>query len=204
MIMLVLGATAACSELVVVKPAPTPTAVPSPPPGGDVDMQFAGAGGQQGEPGLPTRLVAESIGLDAPVVRMDWQVESTSGQDVSVWNVPENEAGWHANSARPGEGSNVVISGHNNSTGGHVFGALNRLKTGDLVTLWAGGQAYMYRVSHRQIVRAFGASPETLAYLRQVIQPTAREQLTLITCWPNWTNTHRLVVIADPVSSPLP
>jgi sortase A len=145
--------------------------------------------------------VAETINLDAPIVAMDWRPEQRWGQTVSVWNVPETEAGWHANSARPGQNSNVVISGHNNSSGGHVFGTLDRLAVGEQITIRTGQESFSYKVSHKQIVRTFGASRETLAYLRAVTQPTRQEQLTLITCWPNWTNTHRLIVIARPVPS---
>ncbi len=152
--------------------------------------------------GMPSRIVDEVINLDAPVVKMGWRAspEKKGGQIVSQWNVPENEAGWHSNSARPGQGSNIVISGHNNSSGGHVFASLEELKVGNRLTVWTDeGQSYVYQVSERRIVEAFGASQETLDYLYAIIQPTATEQLTLITCWPSWTNTHRLIIIAKPL-----
>ncbi len=113
--------------------------------------------------------------------------------------MPDNEAAWHRNSAVPGGGSNVVISGHNNSLGGRVFAGLEELTVGDQVTLWNGdGGSFVYQVREKKMVRALGASAETLAFLESVIEPTSHEQLTLITCWPNWTNTHRLIIIADP------
>jgi LPXTG-site transpeptidase (sortase) family protein len=189
-------ATLACSGLIVVRPAqtPPPPASAAPLPQAQPEASAAATGAA-----FPTRLVAESINLDTPVVAMDWQTREQGGQAVSVWNVPENEAGWHLNSAPPGAGTNVVISGHNGSTGGHVFGRLEDLAVGDVVMVWAGQSVYTYQVSRREIVRTFGASQSTLDYLQQLTRPTVQEQLTVITCWPNWTNTHRLIIVAQPV-----
>ena len=56
-----------------------------------------------------------------PWFEMDWVTEERRGQVVSEWVIPENEAGWHRNSAWPGQGGNIVISGHNASLGGQIF-----------------------------------------------------------------------------------
>jgi sortase A len=182
----------ACSELITIERIPTPTLLPvtpSPTPNTDISSS-----------GRPSRIVAEAIDLDVPVVEMGWRSEQQGEQVVSVWIIPDSEAGWHRNSARPGEGSNIVISGHNNSTGGHVFGRVEKLEVGDQITLWDDqGMPFVYQVSETQVVQAFGAPPESLKYLQAIIRPTSREQLTLITCWPSWTNTHRLIVIAQPL-----
>ncbi len=187
---------AACSDLIKIEPIPTqPAAIIE-------SSQTPIAARSVSGTGMPSRIVDEVIDLDAPVVEMGWRASLTKkgGQIVSQWNVPENEAGWHINSARPGQGSNIVISGHNNSSGGHVFANLEELKVGSQLTVWTDeGQSYVYQVSERRIVEAFGASQETLNYLHTIIQPTATEQLTLITCWPGWTNTHRLIIIAYPL-----
>ncbi len=31
------------------------------------------------------------------------------------------------------------------------------------------------------------------------IAPTTNERLTLVTCWPKRSNTHRLIIVAEPV-----
>lgn len=186
----------ACSELIILTPISTPT---PPPSETDTSSETAASGSAVVE-GIPRRLVIDTISLDAPVIEMGWEVVENNGQLISVWNVPVDEAGWHLNSARPGQGSNVVISGHNNSTGGHIFGQLEEAEVGDRVTVWIDDDtAFDYQISETQVVRAFNASEENLDYLRRVIQPTGTEQLTLITCWPSWTNTHRLIVIARPL-----
>jgi sortase A len=192
----------ACNGLLVVKPldtpAPTATIDTLSAPAETVMTGTQTVDGRLPAPAAPGRIVAPAINLDAPVVVMDWRAEMQSEQSDSVWNVPENEAGWHLNSARPGQGGNVVISGHNNSVGGHVFGRLDELVEGDTVTLWANQTAYTYRISRRETVRTFGATPEMLTRLQQFAAPASTEQLTLITCWPNWTNTHRLILVAEP------
>lgn len=186
----------ACSELIIITPISTPSPTPS---------ELGRSSASVGPPataveGMPTRLVIDTVSLDAPVIEMGWEVVENNGQPISVWNVPVDEAGWHLNSARPGRGSNVVISGHNNSTGGHIFGPLEEAEVGDQVTVWIDDDtSFEYQISETQVVRAFNASEDNLDYLRRVMEPTNTEQLTLITCWPSWTNTHRLIVIARPL-----
>jgi len=151
---------------------------------------------------LPTRIQASAIQLDALVVKMGWSVKNQWGQAITDWDIPYHEAGWHQNSAVPGVGNNIVISGHNNSMGGRVFANVENLAIGDTVTLFNARQdRFEYQITERNIVRSVMASAETLAYLHQVMRPTSTEQLTLITCWPSWSNTHRLIIIAEPLSS---
>ncbi len=147
----------------------------------------------------PNRIEAEVIGLNAPVVAMGWRVIEQGGEFVSEWEMPDSEAAWHRNSARPGEGSNIVISGHNESTGGQVFAEVEELQVGDEITLWDNSEeSFVYQVVEKSIIRTFVTSAKAQDYLRTVVEPTNTEQLTLITCWPRWTNTHRLIVIAAP------
>jgi sortase A len=148
----------------------------------------------------PARIVAETIGLDSPVVEMGWQVVERWGEQVSEWDMPDEGAAWHRNSAQPGQGSNVVISGHNASTGGQVFAEIEALQIGDEIILWTANQEpFNYQVTEKTIVRTFASSNQADDYLRAVTDPTIQERLTLITCWPRWTNTHRLIVIAEPL-----
>lgn len=190
----------ACGDIIRVVPADTPV------PEVTATAQNLEATAEA-PPHLPRRIVAESINLDAPVVAMGWQVSQQGGQFISEWDMPENEAGWHRNSALPGQGGNVVISGHNASTGGQVFAALDDLQLGDEIKLETDqAETNTYRVVEKNIIRTFAASQEAEQYLLDVTQPAEREQLTLITCWPSWTNTHRLIVIAVPVpdTPPIP
>ncbi len=144
----------------------------------------------------PTRIVAPAIELDAPIVPIGWEVDA---QGNSHWQTASDAVGWHTNSATPGHVGNIVLSGHNN-TRGEVFRDLTRFKPGDEIILYADSNAYLYRVQEWFIL------PERDATLVQRLQnarwaaPTRDERLTLISCWPFRTNTHRIIVIARPVS----
>lgn len=173
-------------EVPTEKPArPTPS---RPPPAPPVQPAIA----------PPTRIVIPSIGLDAPVVEMGWVVKTNAnGERYSEWVVPDFAAGWHKNSALPGRGGNVVLSGHHNIAG-EVFRDLVNTNPGDTVTLYVDDVAYPYVITEKYIVQEKGASYEQRLKNAAFIKPTPDERLTLVTCWPYETNTHRLIVIARP------
>ncbi|MGH2541469.1 MAG: sortase [Ardenticatenaceae bacterium] len=169
--------------------APAPTATVAPPPTADPFPPAAT---------LPTRIVAPAIHLDAPVVEMGWDVKTdTNGNQYSEWVVPSFAAGWHKNSVLPGHGGNTVLSGHHNING-EVFRYLVNLEPGNEVLLEAGEAAYRYIVEEKYIVKEKGEPIEVRRENNRFIEPTPDERLTLVTCWPYETNTHRVVVIARP------
>lgn len=184
---------AACDGIVEIVPFETP--IPQP----NLASQATDNQTSPQNSAPPSRIMAEAIDLDAPIVEMGWRAIRQGEQLTSEWEMPDNEAAWHRNSARPGEGSNVVISGHNASTGGQVFADLDELQVGDEITIWNDqDKRLIYQVTEKNIVRTFAASEEAQSYLLTATSPTNQEQLTLITCWPRWTNTHRLIVVAKP------
>ncbi len=145
----------------------------------------------------PGKIIVPAINLDVPVKTADWLITQKAGVKVSVWNIPDAAAGWHKNSALPGHGSNVVLSGHHNM-GSEVFRDLVKLKVGDEITLQADAYAYHYVVTDRFIVPERDAAPEQRRQNAQWILPTVDERLTLVTCWPYTGNSHRLIVVAKP------
>lgn len=147
----------------------------------------------------PTRIVVDSINLDADVVTVGWKTVMQNGQPTNVWEVADYAAGWHKNSARPGQAGNVVLSGHNNIKG-EVFRYLEDVEPGDVMTLYADGRPYRYAVSDKFIVKDKGEPEAVRRENAKWIGPFNEERLTLVTCWPYNNNTHRLIVIAHPVS----
>lgn len=144
----------------------------------------------------PSRIVVPTIGLDAPVETVGWDIIKQGKTDASVWVVPEKAAGWHQNSSLPGHGGNVVLSGHHN-VGSEVFRNLVNLKKGDEIILQADGHDYYYKVTDHFILPERGVSEEQRQQNAQWIMPTTDERLTLVTCWPYSDNSHRLIVIAQ-------
>lgn len=146
----------------------------------------------------PVRLAAAAIGLDTQVKPLGWRQVVEDNQDVSIWQMVENAAGWHLNSVVPGQLGNAVISGHNN-IGGSIFRNLHRLQPGDAITVWTNeGAELTYTVDNVQIVKEKYASAAQREANAQAISATSDERLTLITCWPAYSNTHRVIVVAHP------
>jgi sortase A len=145
-----------------------------------------------------TRIVAESIDLDADIVPVGWQQVIRDGVPTNIWTVADYAAGWHQNSALPGQGGNIVLSGHHNIKG-EVFRYLVDIEVGDIISLYAGDQRYDYVVDDKFIVKDKG-EPEAIRRANaRWIGPFNEERLTLVTCWPYTNNTHRLIVIAKPL-----
>lgn len=149
----------------------------------------------------PVRLEIPAIKVDTDVTPIGWQpVQTPDGKVVSTWEVADYAAGWHKNSALPGEGGNVVMSGHNNIRGA-VFRKLYTLQPGDVARVWASGKVFEYRVEQVMIVEEKFAPMEQRRENARWIQPFDDERLTLVSCWPENDNTHRVIVVAKPVDA---
>jgi len=145
------------------------------------------------------RIVAPAIKLDAPVVEVGWIVVNDQGEKRSEWTTADYAAGHLLTSPRPMQGGNIVISGHHN-VAGEVFRYVVDLKEGDDIILTIeGGRTFTYRVTEKLTVQETGASDAQRQANARYIAETPAERLTLVTCWPYWTNTHRVIVVAKPV-----
>jgi sortase A len=145
--------------------------------------------------------VLPALNLDTPVVELGWNTQTSRGGDLfSEWEVAEYAAGWHKNSALPGQGGNIVFSGHNNILGA-VFRELDRLQRGDTALLYVGDKAYVYAIDKVMIVPEKHATDEQRTANAAWIGLTDEERLTLVSCWPRDDNTHRIIVVAHPVAA---
>lgn len=148
----------------------------------------------------PERIVAPSIGLDAPVVAVSSRIVDVGRVATIVWDVPDAAAGWHDDSALPGQPDNIVLSGHHNM-GGEVFRHLVDLEPGDEIILYADDHPYRYLVQSKMILPERGQPAEVRQENARWIGPFPEERLTLVTCWPYTSNTHRVIVVALPADS---
>jgi len=142
----------------------------------------------------PLRIVIPSIGVDAPItdkgVGADGMMEPPDG--------PEDVA-WYGFTAFPGGGSNAVFSAHvdYHGYGPAVFADLKKLEKGDLVEVHtADGTVYRYEVTLSL------SYPAETAPAEDIVGPTSREVITLITCAGSFDQatrrySHRLVVRAE-------
>jgi sortase A len=140
--------------------------------------------------------VIPAIELDAPVVPVGWTITDEG----LAWDVADYAAGWHRTSAYPGRIGNTVLSGHHNIKG-QVFRYLIDLEPGDEVFLYVGDTVYHYVVTEKHLLEEKGMPEEVRRRNAQWIAPTDDERLTLVTCWPYTSNTHRLIIVAKPSSN---
>lgn len=152
--------------------------------------------------GQPVRISIPAIQLDAEVTAVGLERHTTDeGESYYQWQVPAGYlAGWHNNSARLGKPGNTVLNGHHNIFG-EVFRDLIDLEEGDEITLYDQNQAYLYRVTHKEILPELGQPLAVRVANARWMDPTADERITLISCWPYTGNSHRLVIVAQPVDS---
>jgi LPXTG-site transpeptidase (sortase) family protein len=150
-------------------------------------------------PGVPRRILIPSIQLDAPVVAAPVDFETIAGEQYLHWFVPDEFAvGWHTTSAMLGETGNTVLNGHHNAHG-EVFVSLVDVKEGDVIWVESDHRRYRYQVANKMILPEKYEQLDVRMSNAQWILPTVDERLTLITCWPYESNTHRLIIVARPL-----
>jgi sortase A len=130
-----------------------------------------------------TRVVIPKVSVDSKVVEVGWEVQAQNGKEVAVWQVAEYAVGQHQGSSNPGEGGNIVLAGH---VGGYgkVFKDLIEVKPGDQLTLYSGGQQYLYVVQEQLLLTEEGVPAEQRIANAQYIASTDHEVVTMVTCWP--------------------
>lgn len=143
------------------------------------------------DPKAPTKISIPTIKVDAPVIN----VPSAKNSDIlmglrdGVVQMP--------NSVDFGQPGNVVLFGHSSgqplSPGKYkfVFTLLNKVEVDQRIVVDYKGTRYIYKVKSTEVVL-----PTEMSVLNQ----TKGHNLTLITCSPVGSNTHRLVVHAEQIS----
>jgi sortase A len=151
----------------------------------------------------PGRLVIPSIFLDAPVIPVHYRDIQVDGQVYHQWRVPaEFAVGWQDASARLGLPGNTVFNGHHNAYG-KVFENLVELKVGDLIQVFSGEWEYRYAVVSKMLLPERYQTLEVRMENARWLEQSTDERLTLVTCWPAESNTHRVVVVALPTGAPV-
>ena len=152
------------------------------------------------DPEVPVRLAIESINLDTPIVPSAIDFKKIAGKEYMQWIVPDEfAAGWHTTSALLGEPGNTVLNGHNN-TNGEVFKSLDEVEVGDIITIESHASRFSYLITNKMILPEKYEDIDTRMSNAQWILPSVDERLTLISCWPFESNTHRVVIVARPLT----
>lgn len=150
----------------------------------------------------PVEIIIDSVKLDAPIVASEQKEIIENGKTYTQWSAPDEfAAGWQSDSAYLGEIGNTVINGHHNVFG-EVFKDLNLLKEGERVIINGDDEKkYTYLVTNVMILPERDVLIEQRLENAKWMMPSLDERLTLITCWPSYSNTHRLIIVAKPESA---
>ncbi|MCL5429265.1 MAG: sortase [Chloroflexi bacterium] len=152
------------------------------------------------DPGLPPdRIVIPAIELDSSIIPVESEPVQFEGKIYQQWLAPDYRAvGWHNTSVGLGVPGNTVLNGHHNIKG-EVFRDVYRLQTGDEIIVFSGDQEFRYLVVFTAVLPERNQPLEVRLANAEWIQTTEDERITLITCWPYESNTHRVVVVAVPM-----
>ena len=145
-----------------------------------------------GEEPRPLHIIIPAIDLESEIVDLTilWDGETAE------WETADRAVGFHVGSATPGEIGNTVMSGHVNSPfagEGSIFARLDEiaplLRRGEIVDIMvmAGGDVFLYRATDTTVVL-----PEDVDVFDYSDSPT----LSLVTCAPATTYSHRFIVNA--------
>jgi sortase A len=145
---------------------------------------------------VPDRLWIDALSVDAVIEPVGPSAKKTKSS--VEWSAPRNKnVGWHDYSGHLGEGKNIVLNGHNNIFGS-VFRKLYTLKPGDEIRLGAGDKVVKYKVEQVLKVLERGQPLKVRLKNAEWIKPMADDRLTLVSCWPETSNSHRIIVVARP------
>jgi LPXTG-site transpeptidase (sortase) family protein len=146
----------------------------------------------------PDRIVIPSLKLDAPIVPIGLKEVEIQGQTLEQWVAPNKfAAGWQSTSAPLGVIGNTVLIGHHNIDG-EVFRDIHTLQEGDQIFLYSGDKVFAYKVGLNMILKERFQPVEVRLKNALWIMPSQDERLTLVTCWPYESNTHRVIIVALP------
>src|SRR5581483_2156372 len=124
-----------------------------------------------------------------PAFGKQWQYTLIQGTALAQLNV---SPGHVPCTQLPGQLGNFAVAGHR-VTAGNPFWSLPSLRDGALVYIQTEADTYTYRVTGQKTVL-----PADLSVLDPVPghphERPARRLITLITCNPAWTGTHRVIV----------
>jgi len=139
----------------------------------------------------PNSVVISKIEVEAPII-----IPKSSSQ-VDILLALKKGVAMNPDSVKPGKKGTTVISGHSSPnltySGSYntVFSLLNKLDSGDKITIYFKKQKFMYLVKNKYIFYPDEA----------VLPPEDKTKSTLIlmSCWPIGTNWKRIAVEAKQI-----
>ncbi|HEY3345340.1 MAG TPA: sortase, partial [Anaerolineaceae bacterium] len=148
----------------------------------------------------PDRIVIPDIKLDAPIAKVPFRLvrDDATGMVLQQWLVPNIFAvGWQGDSAQLGVPGNTILDGHHNEFG-KVFRYLVNTQPGEEIDLYSGNTLFKYTITNKMILLERNQPLSVRFSNARWLLPSTDQRITLVTCWPYTSNTHRLIVVAVP------
>jgi sortase A len=130
---------------------------------------------------IPTPGPEQAIRIQIPAIDVDAPIVQGDG-----WEQLKKGVGQHIGTTNPGQNGNLVLTAHNDVFG-EIFRELDQLKPGDAVIVHTAQRAYTYLVTDSEVVE-----PTQV----EVMAPTPKPVVTLISCYPYLVDDQRIVVKA--------
>ena len=170
----------------------------------ELNQQWAGGASTTGHaanrPARPERITLVTgqpfAFIRIPAFGARWRFTIIQGTALAQLNV---SPGHVPGTQLPGQLGNFAVAGHR-VTAGNPFWSLPSLKNGDLVHIDTKVNTYTYRVTGQTTVLPTDTAVVDPVPGHPGQRPTQR-LITLITCNPAWTGTHRVIVTGVLVSA---
>lgn len=130
---------------------------------------------------LPTASPEQPIRIQIPAIRIDAPIVQGDG-----WEQLKKGVGQQIGSPLPGKPGNLVLSAHNDVFG-EIFRDLDKLKEGDIITIFTSQHTFSYQVKQTRVIE-----PSQV----EVLAPTEDSTVTLISCYPYMVDNKRIAVKA--------
>lgn len=119
--------------------------------------------------------------LDIPKIDIKVAIQEGTDEETLKYAV-----GHFEDTALPGQVGNFAVAGHRAYTYNKFFSNLDQLQIGDTIQTLTKEDTYTYKVTSSEVVL-----PEQVEVLEN---EENKSTITLITCTPKYTGTHRLVL----------
>ena len=137
-------------------------------------------------------LIIEKIGARAPIM-------FDAGTDLKVMTQKLEEGVLHYSlTPKPGEAGNAMILGHSSAPStykgkyGYIFTKLPKLVAGDSFSIvYDSGKTFTYVVEKSVIFKPLEGDPQLFE-----LDPPARSSIVLVTCYPIFTASKRIGIVA--------
>lgn len=131
----------------------------------------------------PTPSFEQAEWIEIPAINVSAPIVQGDG-----WDQLKLGVGQHIGTVDPGEAGNLVLSAHNDVYG-QIFRYLDQLESGDEIIIETDVRSYTYVIDKEtQLV-----DPTDVHVIDSTTDPT----ITLISCYPYFINSHRIIIKAS-------